>query len=180
MKFWKQLDRKTIYDSSWLRVTVDKVELPDGKIIENFELMHYPHDAVGIIATDKDGKFLLVRAYRYIRETFDWEIPGGVVELNEKHIDAARRELVEETGYTACIYTPLIDFYPHKATCDQTFYIWHAEDLEKAGDFQKVEVSEVGLFTEEEIWKMIEEGQINDGVSLTALQHFFLLKKHQR
>jgi len=176
MTFWKQLDRKTIYTSNWLEVTIDKLELPDGKIIENFELMHYQHDTVGIVAADSDGKILLVRAYRYLHESFDWEIPGGLVEPDENHVEAAKRELTEETGYEASIFTPLINFYPHKATCDQMFYIFRAEDLKEVGDFQKVEVSEVGLFTEDEIWSMIEKGEINEGMSLVALQRYFHLK----
>ncbi len=175
MTYWKQLDRKTIHHSNWLSVTLDKLELPDGTIIDDFELMHYQHDTVGAIAVNDEGSILLVRAYRYLHESFDWEIPGGLVEPDENHVDAVRRELLEETGYTANMITPKISYYPHKATCDQEFFIYIAEGLEcKSEEFQKVEVTEVRLFTPDEIKNMIDQGEINDGMSLVALQRYFL------
>jgi 8-oxo-dGTP pyrophosphatase MutT (NUDIX family) len=175
MTYWKQLDRKTIYHSDWLSVTLDKIELPDGTVIENFELMRYPHDAVGVIAIDNEGKILLVRAYRYLHESYDWEIPGGVVELNETHVEAVRRELMEETGYSADIITPKISYFPHKATCDQEYFIYLAEGLEcECQEFQKTEITEIKFFTPDEVKAMIDEGKINDGMSLVALQRYFL------
>lgn len=175
MKFWKQLDRKTIYHSDWLDVTVDKVELPDGKIIENFELMHYPHSAVGVVAVNENKEILLVRAYRYLEETFDWEIPGGVVELDEHHVEGVRRELLEETGHQCDFVTLLLKFYPHKATCNQIFYVYYAEGLKKAtDDFMTAEIKEIAFFNRDQVFKMIDSGEINDGMSIVALQHYLL------
>ncbi len=178
MKFWKQLDRKTIYQSDWIEITIDKVELPDGTIIDKFELMHYPHSSVGVVAVNEKEEILLVRAYRYLHESFDWEIPGGVCEKEEHHVDAARRELLEETGYTCDIISPMIKFYPHKATCDQKYYTFHAEGItRKTDDFQEIEISEVAWKSPDEILKMIEIGEINESLSLVALQHYFLHRK---
>ena len=175
MAYWKQLERKTLYHSDWVSFTVDKVELPCGKIIDNFELMHYPHCAVGIVAVNDKGEILLVRAYRYLRETFDWEIPGGVVEQGENHVDAARRELLEETGYSANIFTPKLNFYPHKATCDQMYYLYRAEELARENaEPQKDEITEVAFHSPEAVKAMIDHGLINDGMSLVALQRYFL------
>lgn len=176
--YWKQLARKTQYHSEWLTVTLDKIELPDGKIIDDFELMHYPHDAVGIVAINDKGEILLVRAYRYLHESFNWEIPGGVVEPGESHLDAARRELLEETGYAANIYTPKINFYPHKATCDQLYFLYRAEELTQENtEPQKVEVTEAAFHTPEAVKALIDGGEINDGMSLVALQRYFLQKE---
>jgi len=179
MTYWKQLSRKVLYKSDWLTVTLDKLELPNGRIIDNFELMHYPHTAVGIVPVNAKDEILLVRAYRYLQETFLWEIPGGVVEPDEPIMEACRRELEEETGYTSGLLTPLTTFYPHKATCDQKFHIYLAEDLSKAEDeFQKEEVTEVGFHSLDNIRKMIDTGEIDDGMSLVALQRFLLRHKN--
>jgi ADP-ribose pyrophosphatase len=175
LKFWKQLDRKTIYHSDWLDVTIDKLELPDGRIIDNFELMHYPHSAAGVVAINEKKEILLVRAYRYINESFDWEIPGGVVERDEHHVEAVRRELLEETGYSCDMISLLLKFYPHKATCDQKFYVYYAEGLKKQTDeFQKEEVSEIGFFSMDKALKMIDSGEINDSMSIVAIQHYLI------
>jgi ADP-ribose pyrophosphatase len=176
--YWKQIDRKTIWHSDFLSVTLDKIELPDGRMIDDFELMHYVHDSVGVIPVNEMGEILLVRAYRYLQESTDWEIPGGLVERDESSIDAARRELLEETGYTAGLWTPKLVFYPHKATCSQRYHVYLAEDLQRESpDIQQVEVTEMGFHTPEAVHNLIDEGEINDGLSLVALQRYFLQKK---
>lgn len=173
--YWKQISRKIIYKSSWLSVTLDKVELPEGRVIDNFELMHYPHPAVGIVPVNESGEILLVRAYRYLHESFNWEIPGGVIEPDEAIMDACRRELEEETGYCPKILTPLLKFYPHKATCDQIFHIYLAQDIyQSTSNYQKEEITEIGFHKVESILKMIDSGEINDGMSLVALQKYIL------
>lgn len=175
MTHWKRLSRRVHYSSDWLTVTLDKVELPDGRIIENFELMHYPHDAVGVVAVNNAADILLVRAYRYLHESFDWEIPGGVIEPDETAIEACRRELLEETGHTAEILTPMLTFFPHKATCDQRFHLYLAESLKKEKtEIDRLEIAEVGFHSPTSVRRMIEEGEIDEGMSLVALQRYFL------
>jgi len=175
MTFWKRLERKTLYSSDWIEITLDKIELPDNRVIDNFELMHYPHTAAGVVAVNKEGEILLVRAYRYLHESFDWEIPGGVIEVDEKIIDGVKRELLEETGYAAEHWTPLIKFYPHKATCNQMYHIYIAEGLtKKTDDFMKVEISEMKFHTIDEIRRMVRDGEINDSLSLVALQKYII------
>jgi ADP-ribose pyrophosphatase len=175
MTYWKQLATKVTYKSDWLVVKLDKVELPDGTVIDNFETMHYPHTAVGIVAINDKEEVLLARAYRYLHESFQWEVPGGVVEPEENIMEACRRELEEETGYTAGILTPMCSFYPHKATCDQVFHLYLAENLTKMDhDFQREEITEVGFHPIDKIKKMIETAEIDDGMTLVALQRYML------
>jgi ADP-ribose pyrophosphatase len=175
MTYWKQLARKAIYKSDWLSVTLDQVELPDGRVIDNFELMHYPHTAVGIVPVNEKGEILLVRAYRYLEESFQWEVPGGVVEPEENLLIACRRELEEETGYTSGLLTPMLTFYPHKATCDQKFHIYLAQDITKVSDsFQLEEITEIGFHSLDAIKKMIDNAEIDDGMTLVAMQRYML------
>jgi ADP-ribose pyrophosphatase len=179
MKYWKQLDRKTIYHSDWLSITLDKIELPDGRIIDDFELMHYTHEAVGIVAVNSQDEILLVRAYRYLHDSVDWEIPGGIVEPGENHTDAARREFLEETGYEAEILSPMLSFFPHKATCSQKYWLYLAQELKcptPVPSIDKDEITECAFHAPSAVMRMIEDGEINDGMSLLALHRYFLLK----
>jgi ADP-ribose pyrophosphatase len=178
MTYWKKISRKMLYTSDWLTVTLDQIELPNGRVIDNFELMHYPHTAVGIVPVNEKGEILLVRAYRYMQETFQWEIPGGVVEPGEPLMEACRRELEEETGYTSGCLTPLTTFFPHKATCDQKFHLYMAEDLCKTDeDFQREEVTEIGFHSIDNIKKMLDTCEIDDGMSIVALQRYIIKHK---
>jgi ADP-ribose pyrophosphatase len=140
--------------------------------------MHYPHCSVGVVAVNEKGEILLVRAYRYINESFDWEIPGGLCEIDEHHVDATRRELMEETGYSCELLTLLLKFFPHKATCTQEYYIYLAEGLKRETEaYQTEEISEIGWRKPEQVLKMIETGEINDSMSIVALQQYMLLRK---
>jgi ADP-ribose pyrophosphatase len=178
MSHWQRLDRKLLYTSDWLSVTLDRLKLPDGREIENFELIHFPHDAVGIVGVNQTGDILLVRAYRYIRETFQWEIPGGVIEHDENSMDACRRELLEETGYTAGMFSPLGIFYPHKATCDQKFHLYLAEDLKKTDTkVSEVEITEVAFHPFGNVKQMMDSGEIDDGMSIVGLLKYMQMKK---
>ena len=82
----------------WLTVRRDCVELPDGRQNPEFYVLEYP-DWVNVIAITEDGKFVMERQYRHGLGKTCFEIPAGVIEEGEDPLDAAKRELMEETGY---------------------------------------------------------------------------------
>lgn len=95
---WKTLSQKYLIEKPWLTARVDKVELPTGAIIDEYYVLEYP-DWVNTIAITKDGMFVFVRQYRYaIGKTVN-ELCAGVIEKGEDPMAAARRELMEETGF---------------------------------------------------------------------------------
>lgn len=93
------LDSRCAYDGSFLKVDSVDIELPNGKQAVH-EVVRHP-GAVGIVAVDGDGRILLVRQYRTALERVTLEIPAGKLEVGEDPLECARRELSEETGYTA-------------------------------------------------------------------------------
>ena len=95
---WKILSSEYLIERPWLTARRDRVELPDGRIIEEYYVLEYP-DWVNIVAIDKEGKMLLVRQYRHGLQRTGYELVAGVLEKDENPMEAAKRELLEETGY---------------------------------------------------------------------------------
>ena len=93
------LERNLIYHSPWVNLYVDKVQFPNGTIIEKHHLLDFEHKAVMTIARDENGKYLMVKVCRYPTGRCEWEFPAGRLESGEEIIQGGERELLEETGY---------------------------------------------------------------------------------
>ena len=107
MNPWKTKTRQTILDQRpWLLVENHTVELPDGRLIPNWPWIITP-DYVNVVAVTTDERFVCFRQVKYGVEGTTLGIVGGFVEEGEEPIAAARRELLEETGYESADWIPL-------------------------------------------------------------------------
>lgn len=123
---WRVLDREYIIKRPWLTARRDKVELPDGRIIEEYYVLEYP-DWVNVIAITKDGQFVMERQYRHGLGVHSTELPCGVMEKGEDPLEAAKRELFEETGYGNGEWTKLMVITPtqgHRTTSRTASLPW--------------------------------------------------------
>jgi len=101
LRAWETVSRQTILDfGKFLTVESHTVKLPDGRIITEWAWLIVP-DAVIVLAVTDGGKFLCFRQTKYAVEGTTLAPVGGMLELNETPLDAAKRELLEETGYEA-------------------------------------------------------------------------------
>jgi 8-oxo-dGTP pyrophosphatase MutT (NUDIX family) len=164
---WKVLGQRTVYESSWVRVRRDDIQLPDGSVIDGHHVIETRGPAVGVVPVGDDGRVLLIEHYRFISDTTGWEIPAGGFEPGDDVTTAAARELLEETGHTARSFEKLAHYHPINGLCDQVFHIVIARALAKAGDTN--EVIRADWFTSQQIDELIDQNQILDGLSLTAL-----------
>lgn len=172
-KNWRVAEQEELTANPWFRVLKSKVEMPDRNFTTYYTL-DFLRAAVGIIPR-RPGEILLIRQYRFIIDEFVWAIPSGGVEKSEDFVEAARRELFEETGYQAKKISLLQHYYPSYGCGNQEFHLYLAEDLEgepKAPD--KNEVLEARWFKDDEVKEMIFANQIVDGLSLTPLLQLFL------
>ncbi len=95
---WEQISSKYLVNAPWATLRVDSCKMPDGTIIPDYYVLEYP-DWVNVIALTEDNQVILVRQYRHAAGEEILELPGGVIEKDESTEEAARRELLEETGY---------------------------------------------------------------------------------
>jgi ADP-ribose pyrophosphatase len=165
----ERLSRSIVYQSPWVNLYLDTVKFPNGLLIEEFHLLDFPHAAVTAIVADDSGSILFVRICRYTSGATEWELPAGGIEPGETEIDAARREVLEETGYTSDHHELIYSYYPMNGSANKRFHILRCKAIELIQDFDKNEVNETRWFTRDEVKQMIKDKVITDGFSLTAL-----------
>ncbi|HXU60225.1 MAG TPA: NUDIX hydrolase [Polyangia bacterium] len=96
---WKVLTREYVAREPWYTVRVDRVQLPNGHIIPKYWISEYP-PWVNVVALTEQDDVVLIRQYRHGIEKVAWEIPAGTTDAKDTSLEeAARRELLEETGY---------------------------------------------------------------------------------
>ena len=140
-----------------------------------YHTIHFPRAAVGVVAR-RGSEFLLLRQYRFIIDEFVWAIPSGGVDPSESLEGAARRELLEESGYHAAVLRPLMFCFASYGCSNQRFEIFLANDLTPVRDGfpDGNEVIEARWFAREEILAMIARNEIVDSLSLSPILHLLL------
>jgi ADP-ribose pyrophosphatase len=135
--------------------------------------------AVAILAIDDQSRVIMVRQHRQPAEAVLLEIPAGKLELHEEPMACARREFQEEAAMDAASWDQMLAFYPSPGFCDEKIYIFKAEGLKAAispgtDPDENLAVEKIPLG---EALKMIDSGQIIDGKTIIALQHYQLKNK---
>ncbi|EPZ48918.1 NUDIX hydrolase [Alicyclobacillus acidoterrestris] len=144
------------------------VELPNGRQSTREVVVH--PGAVAILAEPVPDEVILVRQYRKACETSLWEIPAGKLEPGEEPMAAARRELSEETGYTAGRLEKIYQFYTSPGFANEKLYVFYANEL-ATGEvhLDEDEFVETRQFTRDEVTAMMKRGEIEDAKTLVAL-----------
>lgn len=121
------LDSRRAFDGGFLKVDAVDVKLPNGNV-KTHEVVRHP-GAVCIIALDDNERILLVRQYRTSLERVTIEVPAGKLDAGEDPLDAVRRELSEETGYTAQNIRRIASIAPAAGYSDEIIHLYMATDL---------------------------------------------------
>jgi ADP-ribose pyrophosphatase len=170
----KVLSSNTSFKGKVFSVTSDKVIEPNGVTATRDVVRH--SGSVVVLAVDDSGReprVLLERQYRYAAGDYLWEVPAGRIDEGERPLAAGKRELREETGYTAKWWRRILFFYPSPGFMDETMTIFLARGL-KFGEAQPEEDEriEYKLVPLSEAVRMIATGKICDGKTIAAILWF--------
>lgn len=172
----KQLSREKIYEGSVLTVVRDEIELPNGTHSHREICLHI--GAVAILPLLEDGRVIMERQYRYAHGRVFFEIPAGKLDTpTEDPLEAAKRELREETGAVAERYTYLGEIDTTPALMNEKIYLYLAEGItfgERNLDYDEfLDVELVPLST---LVDMTMRGEIKDAKTQVAVLKAILLK----
>lgn len=152
----------------------DEVDRPDGSP-GIYGVVHFRSAAVGVLAVDAHGRILLVGQHRYTLDEWSWEIPEGGAPLDEDALEGARRELAEETGYTAGEWRELLRFSLSNSVTDERGVVYLATGL-RPGPVspEPTEALEVRWATLEAVLAAIDAGEVHDLITIAAVARYAL------
>jgi 8-oxo-dGTP pyrophosphatase MutT (NUDIX family) len=171
LKKWKILESNFVIDNKWCRVKQDKVQLPNGLIVDDYFVNIRP-EIVLILPITQNREVVFVRQYRHGVEEILIELPAGTFDpQNESSPDAARRELEEETGYQAPQLIPLTKIYDNPVKDKTLIHIFIAPDVIPTGQ-QNLDITEeieIILIPLTEVKANIFSGNIQVAGTISAL-----------
>lgn len=167
MTAWKVLSSLTVLDNPWLRIREQRVLLPNGREIEAYHVIDGA-DWAAVLAVTEQRQAVLVEQYRHGSGAQSLELPAGALESGEQTLAAAQRELLEETGYIAADWQPIVSVFPEPSRHTHTahFFIARGARLTRAPNPDATESLGVRLVGVSELVALALSGGIGHGVHI--------------
>lgn len=176
------LSSEVVFRGRVFDVTSDHVREPNGVTATRDVIRH--SGSVVVLAVDDSAaepRILLERQYRYAAEQFLWEIPAGRIDPGEQALAAGKRELLEETGYTAKSWKKALFFYPSPGFLEETMTVFLARGLRpgtaQPEEDERIDCQLVPLST---VLAMIGSGKLRDGKTIAAVLWFNQFQSRRR
>jgi len=175
---WTTLSTKQVYQNSWIKVREDQVLNPKGGA-GIYGVVSMKNKAIGIIPIDDEGYTYLIGQYRYALNEYSWEIPMGGGLIENDILESAKRELKEETGFTATKWTNICRLHTSNSVTDEEGFVFLAQEL-KPGEtaFEETEELHLKRVPFAEAVRMALNNEITDAISVAGLlKAAFILEK---
>lgn len=174
----KKLSSEVIFEGKIIKVTKDKVLCPNG--MESIrEVVH--HNGGAAILVVVDNKVLLEKQFRYPFDKVLYEIPAGKLERNEDPLEAAKRELEEETGFIANTIISLGDMYPTVGFCNEVIKLFLTTDIKQGElNLDEDEIIDVSFIELEKVNEMILNNEIQDAKTICALYKYMIWNESKK
>ncbi len=167
----KVLSSRVVYRGPVFRVTTDYVREPGGPKVRRDVVRHRGSAVImAVDTTGKEPRVLLARQFRHPACQYLWELPAGRIDEGEDALAGAKRELAEETGYTAAHWKRVLFFYASPGFLDETMAVYLATGLTRGPAApEEDEVIQLRFFPLSQIVRRIERGQMRDGKTIASL-----------
>ena len=172
---WQTHSESIVYNNAWISVSHRQVTAPTGKD-GVYGVVQFKNRAMAILPIDHDGNIWLVGQHRYPLNQYSWEIPEGGAPIGESLLGAAQRELREETGIVAGLWTSLLQTHLSNSVSDEYGVAFIAREL----SFQTIEPDDTELIEVKKLpfqdaVTMVMDGTITDALSMLCLMKLKLL-----
>lgn len=171
---WTVVSTEYLIRRPWLTARRDVVRLPDGRINPEYYILEYP-DWVNVIAITEDGQVVMERQYRHGLGKTCFELPCGVIEKGETPLEAAKRELLEETGYAGGEWEQWMVLSPNPSTSTNLTYSFVATGVKKVAgqSLDATEDIQVSLQSVEFAKELLRENQILQALMAAPMFKYF-------
>lgn len=177
LKIWKTLSKNLEYGSPFFELFVEKVETFGGKVMDSYYRMELG-DWVQVIAVDESDQMIMIKQYRHGNKKTHLEIVGGAVDKGEDVLLAAKRELLEETGYESSDWTKIAESSPNPAIQNNVMHTYLAKSAKKVAEqnLDPYEEIDLVLFSHDEVKKMLVKNEIDHSLVMMSLLKYYSLR----
>ncbi|MDE6779259.1 MAG: NUDIX hydrolase [Alistipes sp.] len=172
---WQVLDSEYVAREAWFTVRRERCRLPDGRTVPRYFVFEYP-EWVNVIARTKDGLFVMIDQYRHGLGRTSYELAAGVADPTDESMEAAaRRELMEETGFGGGKWRKLMSVCANPATQTNMTHCFVAEGVERQGVSRPDDTEDLRthLMTREEVLTLLRDGGIVQALHAAPLWRYF-------
>ena len=164
---WRTLKQKELFKNPWWVYRQDTFELPNGEV-SDYHYVHTNGSSI-IIPVLADGRVVMVKQYRYLRDEESLEFPCGGVKAGSDYLSTAKEELEQEAGYQASSLTLVGQFNPFNGVTNEMCRVYVARGLKHVGAKpEETEEFEHFELKPDEVDERIRSGEIWDGMSIAA------------